>query len=152
MKLKLTHIVLAFTALLAMSSCTHNNGDIGLWFGLWHLDSIEIDGEPDSDYDGNYYFLFQGKVFCVRYVNEESHNQFQSDSFALWSENAADATITINFVDNRYSPRVSDAFPDPHLSTVTTMNVVTLTSKNMVLSYLNPDTGVIYTYHLTHWQ
>ena len=50
-------------AIVAMSSCTKNNGDIGYWFGLWHLDSIELNGEVDNNYNGCYYFKFQNKVF-----------------------------------------------------------------------------------------
>lgn len=147
MKRTLTHIALVLTTLLALSSCSHNNGDIGYWFGLWHLDSIEVDGVTDDAYDGNYYFMFQGSVFCIRWINEQQHEYIES--FAQWSENTADGTMTINFIDDRFSPRVSEALPDPYLSTVTTMKVVTLNSTNMVLNYLNPDTGIIYTYNLT---
>ena len=73
-----THIIMALLALVALSGCSHNNGDIGLWFGLWHLDTVEIDGEPDADYDGNFYFMFQNKVFCVRWVNELQHEYIES--------------------------------------------------------------------------
>ena len=43
----------------ATLSCTHNNGDIGVWFGLWKVTSVEVDGSADRKYKGNMYFSFQ---------------------------------------------------------------------------------------------
>ena len=49
-------------ACLAMTGCTHNDGDIGEWFGEWHLQSIEIDGAADADYDGDVLWKFQNNI------------------------------------------------------------------------------------------
>ena len=57
MKRLISHITLAVLAIFVLGSCSKNNGDIGYWFGLWHLDSIEVNGEVDNNYDGNYYDL-----------------------------------------------------------------------------------------------
>lgn len=149
MKKILAHIILTVAALLALSGCSHNNGDIGPWFGLWHLDAIEIDGEPDTDYDGNYYFLFQGKVFCIRWVNDQQHELIES--YAQWQESDDGTIMTVNFVDNRFSPRVDYTLPDPHLSIVTIFNVRTINSHEMLLDHTDPNTGITYTYYLTHW-
>ena len=35
-----------------MSGCTHNNGDIGPWFGTWQVTGIDADGAPLAEYDG----------------------------------------------------------------------------------------------------
>lgn len=144
-----THLAMTVLVLMTMSGCNKNNGDIGLWFGLWHLDSIEVNGEPQDGYDGNFYFLFQNKVFCIRWVDEHNHDYVES--FAQWHEGDAGNTLTINFVDDRYSPRVSETVPDPYLDEVTTMDVVTLTSTNMVLSHITTDGSTI-TYRLTKWK
>ena len=144
-----THIIFALLAIVAMTSCSHNDGDIGLWFGLWHLDSIEIDGEPDSIYDGKYYFLFQNKVFIIRWVDEQRHEYIES--YAQWQECDNGKTMTINFVDNRYSPYFGGGRPNNYLSTVTTFTVDTLTSTNMVLHHTRDD-GAIITYRLTNWK
>lgn len=140
---------MALLALVALSGCSHNNGDIGLWFGLWHLDTVEIDGEPDADYDGNFYFMFQNKVFCVRWVNELQHEYIES--FAQWQESDDGKNMTISFIDNRYSPQVSDQVPDIYLNTITIMNVVSLNTTSMTLSHTN-DSGKTITYHLTKWK
>ena len=148
MKKSIFHIVLLVTALTVLGSCSHNNGDIGYWFGLWHLDSIEIDGVQDKQYDGQYYFLFQGKVFCIRYVNEKNHEY--TEGFARWEESNNGKTMTVSFVDYRFPPYIGDAFPNNYLSIVTRFNVITLNSTTMVLSYTNPDNGITYTYYLTN--
>ena len=135
--------------MVVMSGCTHNNGDIGLWFGLWHLDSIEVGGAVDDEYDGNYYFLFQSKVFCIRWVNEQGHDYIES--YAQWQESEDGKTMTINFVDNRFSPNMNSSIPDNYLSTVTTLAVDTLTSTTMELHYTRDD-GIVITYHLTLWR
>lgn len=145
MKLKL-HIILAVAALVALSGCTHNDGDIGHWFGLWHLDSIEIDGTPDADYDGNTFFMFQGKVFCIRNVEDANHGYIES--FALWQESDDHQSMTLSFVDDQFPPNIAPFVP---LETVTTFTVITLNSKVMVLKHTNSE-GVTRTYHLTCWE
>ena len=144
MKRIATHIILAVVALMTMSGCTHNNGDIGYWFGLWHLDSIEIDGTPDANYDGDTYFMFQGKVFCIRCVNEVEHDNFES--FAQWQESDDHQSMTLTFADDRFVPTITPFVP---LEKVTTFTVITLTDKDMVLQYTHSETGVTRTCHFT---
>ena len=150
MKRLATHITIAIFALLALSGCTKNNGDIGNWFGLWHVDNIEIDGIDDSGYDGNFYFLFQGKVFCIRWVDEVNHESIEG--YAQWQESDDGKTMTVNFVDSNYSPTLYGAVPQTHLSTVNTFDVVTLNNEKMVLQLTDPETGISYTYYLTCWK
>ncbi len=146
MKRLATYITL-LVAVLCVAGCSHNNGDIGYWFGLWHLDSIEIDGTTDTEYDGNTYFMFQGKVFGIRCVDEVNHSS--TDSFAQWQESDDHQAMTLTFVDSRFAPTISSHVP---LEAVTTFTVVTLTDKDMVLQHTFSTTGTVRTYHLTHWE
>lgn len=148
MKQRLTHIILLTIALLALGGCTKNNGDIGHWFGLWHVDSIEIDGEPAADYDGNYYFMFQGKVFCVRYVFEQEH--LMREAYARWEESDDRQHVTVSFADDNYQPFFGNDIPGNYLSTVNVLTVDTLTASTMVLHHSTPG-GSLVTYRLTHW-
>lgn len=150
MKRLATHILASIIAVLALSGCSHNNGDIGRWFGLWHVDSIEVDGVPDEAYDGNYYMLFQGEVFCIRWVDEQRHENL--DSYAQWQEGDDGTTMTIDFADNRFPPQIGSQLPPTYLSVVTHFNVVMLTSTTMVLTTVYPDTGATITYRLTQWR
>lgn len=147
MKRVATHIILAVVALITLSGCTHNDGDIGHWFGLWHLDSIEVDGTPAADYDGDIYFMFQSKVFCVRCVDEFNHGYVES--FARWQESDDHHSMTLSFVDNRFSPTVLPLIP---LELVTTFSVVTLNEKDMILKHTHSETGLTYTYYFTRWE
>ena len=132
---------------MSLNSCTHNNGDIGYWFGLWHLDSIEVDGAPLADYDGNAYFMFQGKVFCIRIVDDAAHSYVES--YALWQESDDHQAMTITFADDRFPPTIS---PLLTFEQVTTFSVATLTHKEMVLKHVHTETGVTRVYHLTCWE
>lgn len=146
MKLKL-HIILAIVALMSLGSCSHNDGDIGYWFGLWHLDSIEINGTPVPDYEGNTYFMFQGKVFCIRCVYETHHAY--NESYAQWQESDDHQSVTITFVDDRFAPTITPLVP---LESITTFRVVTLNHKEMVIKHTHSETGDTRTYYLTRWE
>ena len=41
--------------MLALGSCTRNHGDIGPWFGTWHVESITVGGASVAT-DGDYFF------------------------------------------------------------------------------------------------
>lgn len=149
MKRQALYILMLLVVILAMTSCTKNDGNIGYWFGLWHLDAIELNEEPDTAYDGNYYFKFQGKVFSISWINEATHDYIEK--FAQWEASDDDKSLTINFIDNRYLPTFGDTFPNNYLATVTTLNVITLNNTTMVLQHVDNDTGLTVTYHLTRW-
>ena len=66
--------------LLVLGSCTRNHGDIGPWFGTWHVESINVDGAPVT-VEGDYFFQFQSKVFRVSQVGGHEH---LVESFGTW--------------------------------------------------------------------
>lgn len=134
---------------LALSGCTKNDGDIGLWFGLWHLDSIELNGEPSSDYDSSYYFKFQGNVFSISWINYATHDW--DEHYAQWEATSGDKTLTIRFLDSRYAPTFNDYQPKTYLEEITVLDVEALNNEAMVLSRVDEATGVTITYRLTKW-
>ena len=62
--MKKTLYILSLLALLLTASCTRNHGDIGPWFGTWHVETITADGTPVTVV-GDYFFQFQSGVFRV---------------------------------------------------------------------------------------
>ncbi len=75
--------VILFTALMIIAAgCTHNNGDIGPWFGIWYLERMEIDGVDDPDYDGDVILKFQGSVLETQVIDPYAYN---FGRFASWS-------------------------------------------------------------------
>ena len=77
-KLKNSLLILTLMTIsfLGMTSCTQPDGNIGDWFGSWHLEEILINGEPDEEYTQNrendrmqVMVSFQGKIFNMAYIN-----------------------------------------------------------------------------------
>ena len=78
---------------LALGSCTRNHGDIGPWFGTWHVESITANGTLVS-VNGDYFFQFQSKVLRVLLVTERDQ---LVESFGTWEEN--DSKMILSFPD-----------------------------------------------------
>ena len=133
-----------------MSGCTHNNGDIGPWFGAWMLNAIEVDGQPSDEYPRDtQVWKFQSTVINVSQIYP---HHYMYDSFGSWEQLSA-TKLELNFghYDNatlpgeeRYEPPVYTHLPKG----AAILDIVTLTDKKMVLTYLAND-GVTYTYRLS---
>ena len=121
---------------LALGSCTRNHGDIGSWFGTWHVENITAGGSPVT-VEGDYFFQFQSKVFRVSQVKE--HNQLV-ESFGIWDENGD--KMTIDFPDESVYYIVM-----PGLEAHNEFAVTTTSSRDVTFTKTD-NTGVIYTYYL----
>ena len=97
-------ISLLLPALLTLvASCTHNRGDIGPWFGTWHVEDVTSSADPDymaSSGAQNYFLQFQSTVFSIRRVDVD-HNV--DATYGRWEEDGGRLTVT---------------FPDTTLSAV----------------------------------
>ncbi len=134
--MKKTLTILCLLGLLALASCTRNHGDIGIWFGTWHVEQVTADG-VGVNLMGDYFFQFQNTVFRVSQVY--GHEQLV-ESFGTWEEQ--DGTMTIGFPD-------PDVFyiqmPGLESHNVFTMSDIT----SHQATFTKTDTaGVIYTYRL----
>lgn len=91
-------LLVAVTILaLAAASCTHNNGDIGPWFGIWHVDQVTCDttgGDTVSMGGTDYFMNFQATVIMTRGVRER-HNV--AEDFGSWQE--TDGQLIISYSD-----------------------------------------------------
>ncbi len=122
---------------LALSTCTRNHGDIGPWFGTWHVESITFGGGAPVIFEGDYFFQFQSKVFRVSYVKE--HDQLV-ESFGTWDEDGDKMTITFPDSDVFYIQM-------PGLESHNEFTIATASSKEVTFSKTNA-TGTSYTYRL----
>lgn len=140
--LKLTIAVLAAVILSMLSAgCTHNNGDIGPWFGTWQVSRIEADGVPLPDYSGNVVLKFQNHVMESR-VQSENHSY--SAYWCSWSETDGALKLEITPGDD------SSGYVDELMIPWTPVNILRIrsqTGKSACLSRLS-DEGVEYTYYL----
>lgn len=144
--------ILLFTLLgIGLSACTHNDGDIGVYFGTWKVEEITIDGVVDMDYQDNLFFQFQSGVFCMRRVDE---HHVATVSWGSWEE-VSDNVLRLSFVysdDNapegseKYSP-----LPESHLPKgVRDLEILQLTGSVMRLQYVAGG-KIDYEYKLKKW-
>ncbi|MBQ9556730.1 MAG: hypothetical protein IJV05_10960 [Muribaculaceae bacterium] len=85
MKKTALHILTLLAVLscsVLLGACTRNHGDIGIWFGTWHVEQIIANGTR-VNVGGDYFFQFQNKVFRVSQV---SGLEQMVESFGTWDE------------------------------------------------------------------
>ena len=139
---------LALTTIAALAclwftiSCTHNNGDIGTWFGTWKVTQIDRNSEKLTSYEGNVFFLFQSTVFELREL-EENHNM--TETFGQWSENGD--MLTISFPDTNYQP--SYFMTIKGFTATNHFKIVSRSSTHVTLQIEAPN-GT-FTYYLKKW-
>lgn len=148
MKKILTPLLLLLLVTMSLG-CTRNNGDIGLWFGSWRLESIDIDGQEDTAIAPPYYiWKFQNHIIQIIRPNDIEHNG--SWAVGSWTDN--DTTVTLDFTHD-----LGNFNAEMHLQPVTTLEVVTLTSRTLVLRHTHPSPtssltpSRTYTYRFTRW-
>lgn len=133
---------LSLVIVLLMGSCTRNHGDIGPWFGTWHVESITVSGGiyqyiVPVNVEGDYFFQFQSKVFRVSQVY--GHEQLV-ESFGTWDEDGN--TMAIDFPDSTVY-----YIEMPGLEAHNAFTVTTASSGDVTFTKTD-NTGVIYAYRL----
>lgn len=129
-------LIISILSVLVLGSCTRNHGDIGIWFGTWHVERITAGGTP-ANVEGDYFFQFQNKVFRVSQVYGHEH---LVESFGTWDEDGDKMTIS---------------FPDesvfyiemPGLEAHNDFTVTTSSSRDVTFTKTATD-GTAYSYHL----
>ena len=124
---------------VVLASCTRNHGDIGIWFGTWHVEQITADGTP-VNVEGDYFFQFQNKVFRVSQVY--GHENIV-ESFGTWHEHDGGHMMTVDFPD----PDVFYIIM-PGLEVHNDFLISTVISSSELIFTKNDITGVEYTFKL----
>lgn len=135
-----------------LGSCTHNNGDIGPWFGEWKLTTITVDGTPDAGYDGNIFWAFQTTVIEMLSADNETTGDYRQ-RWGTWAQDGTTLTLNFTHSDND-NPAGSDKyipFPETGLPAgVSKLDIVSLSSSEIKLNY-TADDGKTYGYLLKKW-
>ena len=134
--MKKTLFIISILSVLVLASCTRNHGDIGIWFGTWHVEQITAGGTP-VNVEGDYFFQFQSHVFKVTQVS--GHEQ-TVESYGTWTED--DDAMTITFPDPAVYYIVM-----PGLEATNDFSVTTTSSREVTLTK-SDATGTSYTYRL----
>lgn len=136
--------------LLACTGCTHNDGDIGPWFGTWRLEEITVDGHPDESYGHDIFWQFQNTVFCMRKVTA-MYDYYPR--WGTWSE-TPDGMLEIDFShhDDSSKPTIYTPFEETHLEQkgVSELKIISIKGGSMRLEY-RADDGKVYGYSLDKW-
>ena len=134
--MKKTLFIISILSVLVLASCTRNHGDIGIWFGTWHVEQITAGGTP-VNVEGDYFFQFQSHVFKVTQVS--GHEQ-TVESYGTWTED--DDAMTITFPDPAVYYIVM-----PGLEATNDFSVTTTSSREVTLTKRDA-TGTSYAYRL----
>lgn len=129
------------TAIL-ITACTHNNGDIGPIFGQWQLTAVETAGTalPVTLPEGNIYWGFQSSTIHMSWITPDHGQDNRFGNFRL-----DDDTLFLDFPDEGYQFAPLLGLPDQ-----CAMQVIRLTSKQLILMYQPTDDGSV-TYTFRKW-
>lgn len=151
----LINVVALWALALALAGCTHNNGDIGDLFGTWKLEKMMIDGDIDTDYDGDIVWKFQSSIIEMQQVDGIYHETF--NSFGTWTR-PADGVLKLDFTHtdtdhpspgfDKYSPLQSTRLPRAQ---VIELDVLELNGSKMRLRYIDASASMTIEYYFKKW-
>lgn len=127
---------------MALTSCTHNNGDIGPLYGQWKLVGIDALGVDLPPYDGDVFWCFQDSA--IQLLARTDSHEFEQ-RYGNWLLTDNDSQLILTFPDFRWPPLQSIG-----LQETTVLNVITLTSRDAVFE-LSDGQGMSIIYTLRKW-
>ncbi len=146
--------------LVALSGCTHNNGDIGDLFGTWRLDRIVTtadDGSVASEEVTDVFWAFQNRIIMMERVLPYHETTKRYGTWSRQAEGAADDVLLLSFghSDDNREPgtsiyRVLSGIYLPDAEHIT-LRVRRLDGSQMTLEYQDPEAGLLRTYYFTKW-
>ncbi len=143
----LRHLFLPIIIGLICGGCTCNNGDIGPWFGNWHLEEITADGITTTDYDGNMFWQFQNDVICMPVPGPYHSGVFH---WGTWTEQ--DGLLILDYDHHRDNApeETNNVFTPPaesHIPAgIITLTINRLSGGKLTLTYEAPE--ATYRYYL----
>lgn len=153
MTMKSIYTLLLASVFILMTGCTHNDGDIGPWFGTWQLENVMIDDKPEEDYHHDIFWQFQNTVFCMRKVTE-MHDAYPR--WGTWQETDDNTTLQLDFThhDDTHpeGSTIYTPFPETHIKAdgVTRLKIVEMSRSKLHLQH-TADDGITYSYYLKKW-
>ena len=143
---------LFIAAMTLLQGCTHNNGDIGRWFGTWAVEQILVDGEPSAEYHGNMVWKFQDSVFSMLLINPNSAIHDRNQRWGSWEE--SDNAIIISFTHSDDSNDPGEGIYAPfdvsllNRGGVSVLNITEINGNHVTLLFTDKD-GRNVTYQIT---
>ncbi len=132
------------------TGCKTNNGDIGIWYGLWSLERMAVDGVEDKslDSDGWTNFAFQNNVVLITRTTPLAD---VTECYGTWHEENGEIDFDYNHRDDMgdYAQSIYDAPAWLYFTPkgVTRCKILSSTSKVVTLQQITSD-GKTVTYYL----
>ncbi|MDE6266351.1 MAG: lipocalin-like domain-containing protein [Muribaculaceae bacterium] len=147
-------ILLTMISMTLISSCTHNNGDIGPWFGQWKLSELKIDGVADPAYKGDVFWSFQTNIFMMKEMLTDGTGQWADMRWGSWEESDGELLLIFTFSSDHTPPGQGSYHPLPGMylptNQVSHLKILKYPGSKMELSYTTPE-GKQITYYLERW-
>lgn len=144
---RLINSIIALVALLAASSCTQNNGNIGELFGSWALREVTIDDTPADMAEATpTVFSFQANVVRVTYYDDE---YYHFNYLGTWTR--SDNTLDFDFTHHNNAtapgegPYSAPTWLDFETGVVTHTTIVRLDRGHLDFTRITPG-GTTYLY------
>lgn len=147
MKTRFLAILIAFFGIL--SSCTHNDGDIGPLFGAWRLESATRDNAELILPAGKYTtWSFQNSLVMVQLIDASHYAETRMGSFSRPDENKLrlDFDNSADGVESGTGSYAAPTWMGFPAKGVFDLDIAELDGKKMVLIWHAPDDGGIYEY------
>ncbi|MDE6370211.1 MAG: lipocalin-like domain-containing protein [Duncaniella sp.] len=151
MRYRINHILrvlMYVAAVVIMTACTRNNGDIGPLFGRWQLDAMSADGVKQNIYNDSellYVWAFQGNIIEIQTILP---HQSWKKAMGIWNYTDDGIELDFSYKDN-YG---EGEYTQPEVLMIPRgLTRLTFASHNrgaMTLWWVNAE-GVRYEYSLT---
>lgn len=131
--------------------CTHNNGDIGDWFGTWKLQSIEINGAEDQAYKGDILWKFQNNIISMVCADDIQHTA--DCRYGTWEQAGDRLFLDFSHSDDRYEQGQGQYEPLPQTyirAGKTELTVISLSGSELRLQ-MAVEEGAVYSYYFKKW-
>ena len=105
----LLYIVFMVCVAVGLPSCSDNDGDIGLLFGLWSLQEVTVDEHTDPDImPGTTFFAFQTDIVQVTRLLPHNDTELRTGT---WSFDSGILTLDFGHRDNATKPSQHEYAP-----------------------------------------
>ena len=134
--------------LLVLNACTQNKGNIGYWFGHWHLESITINSQKDTDYSGRVFWAFQSNVIEMieTHPGPDDVPLDMERAWGTWSEKDGNLVLDFTHGDDAQPPGSPLYIPLPatHLPKgISVLKIDKINGSELILTYTATNGDII---------
>lgn len=145
--MKAIRLLALLLAAAAATGCTHNDGDIGPWFGCWAMPEMTVDGQCPDGFDPTAtVWEFQSDLVRISLLG--SHHDVDAQSWGTWHEDNGHLYLdyTHNGTHDETSEYDAPAWLMIENGTTADLSIIEYGKRRMRLEYTTADgEKIIYT-------